>query len=286
MHFFISVIFYFLTTVQAEDVVVTAERIDRSYSDSTSTITHVSSEEIDRSGSSDVADLLRAKAGIQVNSNGGAGKSTSLFLRGTDSRHTLVLIDDVEVVDTTSIANTPRLEFISLDSVESVEVLKGSQSVLYGSQAIGGVLKINSKKLSGKKETFIKAGYGSFNDKRLSFLTLGGDKDKVIPNYLQRILYPMRMSSPTSPHVMMVVVPLHFCFLATTIDFLPSIHHRQYRLQNQRHHHQLYFPILLLMIAVVDDDVLDVFSLYFVSKPFLLYRQMQSCLFLLLLPVG
>tara|TARA_R110002072_G_scaffold1989_5_gene16637 strand:- start:92884 stop:94677 length:1794 start_codon:yes stop_codon:yes gene_type:complete len=170
--FCLSLLVPFINITNAQTVVVTAEKVKRSYSNSTSSIVSISREEIDSSQASDLPELLKSKAGIATFSNSSFGKASTVLLRGNDNRHTLIELDGVVINDVTGIAGAPRLEFLPLDLIESIEVIKGSQSVLYGSGAIGGVVKITTRK-SDTPVTSVSVGYGSYNNQQASFNTSG-----------------------------------------------------------------------------------------------------------------
>jgi vitamin B12 transporter len=187
--------FLFKFSAMAQDenpIIVTADQFDRPYSESTSSIDLITREDIEDSGVYNVLDLLRTRPGLSIPTNGPFGKASSIQIRGTDSRHTLVIIDGVRATDVTSISGGARLEFLGLDQIESIEILRGSQSVLYGSEAIGGVLKITTLKPK-EKLSKLKVGYGSyanrigsasFQDKR----SLGGvELSYVLGAGLQRV---------------------------------------------------------------------------------------------------
>ena len=87
-----------------------------------------------------VTELIARLAGVRTASNGGLGKTSSLFVRGTESRHVLLLVDGVRYGSAT--AGTPSFDTIALESIERIEVLKGPASALYGSDAVGGVIQI------------------------------------------------------------------------------------------------------------------------------------------------
>jgi vitamin B12 transporter len=132
---------------------------------STSDVASFDRKAIEDSGAVSLRDLLHRVPGIQLQRTGGAGQLTTINMRGTDNRHTLVLVDGVRQEDVTSIDGSSRLEFLSLDNIEKLEVIKGSQGVLYGSSAIGGVINITTKK---NNSSFVKARLGSFKHRSLS----------------------------------------------------------------------------------------------------------------------
>jgi vitamin B12 transporter len=165
---FIQLIFSQLVFSNDEPIIVTSERFKRDYSLSTSSILKYSGEEIEESGATNVADFLKGMEGINLFTSGPFGKASSLFLRGTSNRHTLIMVDGVRVTDLTAIGGGSRLEFLNTQNIESIEVLKGSQGVLYGAEAIGGVIKITTKKKTANK---VLAKLGSYNQRSLGAVT-------------------------------------------------------------------------------------------------------------------
>ncbi len=157
----------FIPSILAEpgDILVTAEKFERNYLESTSSIFVIDQNEIEAMNATSVADLLKRKGGFSVQTNGAYGKASSINLRGTDNRHTLVLIDGVRVTDITSISGGTRLEFLDPAQIEKIEVLKGNQGVLYGSEAVGGVISITTKKGA---QSQLGVEYGSFNRKKVA----------------------------------------------------------------------------------------------------------------------
>jgi vitamin B12 transporter len=131
------------------------ETVDSTLAD----VTVITREEIDASGSRDVLDLLRLEAGVDLYRTGGAGQQTSLFLRGTNANHVLVLIDGVRA----SSANTGAFafEWLPLDAVERIEIVRGPRASYWGSDAIGGVIQIFTRRLEGPR---VAAGYGTYDD--------------------------------------------------------------------------------------------------------------------------
>lgn len=100
--------------------------------------------EIERSQAQSLPEMLRGLAGVQIVSNGGRGKSTSLFLRGTSDKQLLVLVDGVKVGSATS--GAAALQDIPLALVERIEVVRGPRSSLYGSEALGGVIQVFTRR--------------------------------------------------------------------------------------------------------------------------------------------
>lgn len=107
-----------------------------------SSTTVVTRQEIEEGGYRDVVDVLEGVAGVNVVQSGGRGTQTSIFMRGTESNHTLILINGVRVVDSSVPGSVYQIEHLSTADIERIEVVRGPQSVLYGSDAIGGVINI------------------------------------------------------------------------------------------------------------------------------------------------
>lgn len=149
-------------TTTLDPIVVTATRTATPLSQIASSVTVISAEEIEEKQQNRVIDVLRSVPGVNIVQSGSVGGQTSVFLRGTDSRHTLVLIDGIEYRDVSTIGGIPRLEHLTTDNVAQIEVVRGAQSVLYGSDAIGGVINIITKK-GGQPSGFASVEAGSYN---------------------------------------------------------------------------------------------------------------------------
>lgn len=165
-------LFFFIISPWAEVITVTAERIERGLEQTTSTVTVITEKQIEQSQKSNLNDLLEEQAGLFLNSNGEFGKTSSLFLRGGDSSFNLVIIDGVEYSDKSSVGGAPLYEYLTLNNIKQIEILKGSQSVLYGSDAISGVIKITTKD-AGTKGGNLSVSYGSYDNKSVSANTQG-----------------------------------------------------------------------------------------------------------------
>ncbi|WP_455206242.1 TonB-dependent receptor domain-containing protein [Kaarinaea lacus] len=159
-----------LATAQAADemdpVVVTATRTAQ-IADQTLTPTIViTQQDIQLSQSRDIADLLRFHAGIELSRNGGPGQATSLFVRGTESDHVIIMIDGVKMnARTVSLA---AIQNMDPDLIEQIEIVKGPRSSLYGSEGIGGVVNIITRK-NTQAGDIIRAdgGVGSDNSRQI-----------------------------------------------------------------------------------------------------------------------
>lgn len=126
-------------------VVVTATATPTPQAKVGSSISVITREDIKRSQAATVTDLLKRVAGIHMAESGGPGGQTSIFMRGTNSNHVLVLIDGVEASDPSNPTGQFDFANLRLDNIERIEVVRGPQSVLYGSDAIGGVIQIFTK---------------------------------------------------------------------------------------------------------------------------------------------
>jgi vitamin B12 transporter len=127
-------------TATPAEVVITATRTATNVDELDVPVIVITREEIERALATDVASLLIARSGIEIARNGGPGQPASIFLRGTDSDHTTVLIDGVRINPGT-IGGAP-LQNIQPESIERIEIVKGARSSLYGTDAIGGVINI------------------------------------------------------------------------------------------------------------------------------------------------
>jgi vitamin B12 transporter len=147
-----------------EEIVVTANRIESPADETGSSVTVIGREEIERRHEPLVVDLLRTVPGVEVGQSGGPGTTASVFLRGGNSNHTLVLIDGVRVTNPSG-----GFDFSSLrsDNVERIEVLRGPQSTLYGSEAIGGVISITTRRGRPGFHYDVDARAGSFGTREI-----------------------------------------------------------------------------------------------------------------------
>jgi len=145
-----------------DTIVVTATRNELSIADATVPVTVIDREQIEQSLATDLSELLRFEAGIDIGRNGGPGQATSIFLRGTESNHTLLLIDGVRVNPGT--IGGAAFQHIAPEIIERVEIVKGARSALYGTDAIGGVINIITRQ-ADKSSVAASLGYGSFNSR-------------------------------------------------------------------------------------------------------------------------
>ncbi|MCK9538104.1 TonB-dependent receptor domain-containing protein [Dokdonella sp.] len=140
-------------------VQVTASRVAETVDATLADVSVITRAQIDASVARDALDLLRLQAGIDLYRTGGPGAQTSLFLRGTNTNQVLVLIDGVRAASATTGAFA--LEHLPLDAVERIEIVRGPRASYWGSDAIGGVIQIFTRRLDAPRMTL---GYGSYQD--------------------------------------------------------------------------------------------------------------------------
>ncbi|TMI95945.1 MAG: TonB-dependent receptor [Bacteroidetes bacterium] len=134
-----------------DEVVITANKYPNKTSLTGKVVTIITREQLERSGGKDLSQLLTEQVGVYIGgANSNAGKDKSLYLRGARVDHTLIAIDGVPVYDASGIGNNFDIRNLSIDQIERIEILKGSQSTLYGSDAIAGVINIITKKAGVK----------------------------------------------------------------------------------------------------------------------------------------
>ncbi|MBH3310049.1 TonB-dependent receptor [Pseudomonas mosselii] len=126
------------------DVLISASRQVESRTATSAANTVFTRTDIDRLQPSGVTDLLARVPGVQVAPTGGRGSLPGIFIRGTKAAQTLVLVDGVRIANATS--GDSGLQFLDVDQIERVEVLRGSRSAVYGSDAIGGVIQIFTRR--------------------------------------------------------------------------------------------------------------------------------------------
>ena len=170
------------TTNRLPEVVVTATRVATPLEEVGSAVTVISREEIVNSQARSLPDLLRESAGMNVVQSGGPGGQTSVFTRGLSSKETLFLIDGVRVGD--PLMGPPTLANITPDQVERIEIVRGPQSTLYGSDAMGGVVNIITRKGTGPlagSMTLEGGSYGTFN--QLANISIATNKFNVAASF-------------------------------------------------------------------------------------------------------
>lgn len=140
-----------------DQVTVTATRNPAKVSEVVAEVTVIDRAQLDRATGRTLVELLSQAAGLQFASNGGLGKTSSLFIRGLEGRHTLLLVDGVRVGSAT--VGTPSLDNLPLEAVDRIEIVRGPLSSLYGNGALGGVIQVFTRRaiqgLSGNAQATV-----------------------------------------------------------------------------------------------------------------------------------
>jgi vitamin B12 transporter len=152
------------TSLNLDDVVVTATRTPQPREEVVADVSVIEADQIQRGGQTTLVEMLQQQPGIEISSNGGAGTLSSIFMRGTNSGHVVVLIDGMRVSSAT--AGTTTFENLPLSQIDRIEILRGPATSLYGQDAIGGVIQIFTKKGTDKPKFYASAGFGSYNNKK------------------------------------------------------------------------------------------------------------------------
>ncbi len=171
------------TDSQLPVIVVTASRAPQTINTVPASISVITKDQIQQSPVNELPNLLRQDAALNIVTTGGYGQQTSIFTRGTESRHTLVLLDGVRINNATSSA--AGINFLDTTDIGQIEVLKGPASVQYGSDAIGGVIQLISAKpakqnlfttVEGGENGLYKAILGADLVKDDAYLQIRGQK--------------------------------------------------------------------------------------------------------------
>src|SRR5690606_34465333 len=153
---------------QLENIVVTANRQPQALKDTLGDITVVSREELQRAGADSIPTILSRQPGVQITDNGGRQTPTGIMLRGSNANHTLLLIDGVRI--NSSVQGGANWMAMDPAAIERIEILRGAASSLYGSDAIGGVVNIITRKGAGDRPLagWAELGVGSHSTVRSS----------------------------------------------------------------------------------------------------------------------
>ncbi|GAB4410890.1 MAG: TonB-dependent vitamin B12 receptor [Thermodesulfovibrionales bacterium] len=170
---------FFVSSVEAdekikvEDIIVTASRLEETVEETTSAVTVISRDEISKRDIIFITDLFRGLPELNLVQNGGPGRNATVFMRGGGPEHLLVMIDGVKVNSTT----TGSFDFsgINVDDIERIEIVKGPQSTIYGSEAMAGVINIITKKGKGKPQIDMSIEGGSFGTYKPTLTIYGSD---------------------------------------------------------------------------------------------------------------
>ncbi|WP_300175645.1 TonB-dependent receptor [uncultured Aliivibrio sp.] len=182
-HAYTSPVFAQNTTTETDEtMVVTANRFEQSESSILASVSVVTKEEIELLQAKTLTEVLRYIPGIQVGESGGPANTTSVFLRGSESNHTLVLLNGMKINN----ASSGGFDFsiIPIETIEQVEVIRGPRAAVYGADAIGGVINLITKTES--KESFhqIKTTVGSDAYYQTSWQSKGQLNDDTYGSFL------------------------------------------------------------------------------------------------------
>ena len=151
--------------IDTSQIVITASRVPESEADTAASVTIIDREEIERLDEPLVANLLRLTPSAAVTTSGPDGSLTEVRIRGAEANHTMLFVDGIKIDDPAS-GDTPRFEILNADLVSRIEVVRGPQSALWGSEAIGGVIAVNG--VDDSPGLRAKAEAGSFGLLRAS----------------------------------------------------------------------------------------------------------------------
>lgn len=159
------------------EVVVTSDRLPTPKDQVAGSISVLTAEDLERGQRDNVSDALRGLPGVDVTQRGGIGTATGLSLRGAGSDRTLVFVDGIEVNDPIGGGGSGSFDFgnLTADNLERVEVLRGSQSALYGPDATGGVVQVFTKRGQGPLKGTLSGELGGEGYQKSSLSVQGGD---------------------------------------------------------------------------------------------------------------
>ncbi len=164
------------SSTTGDNIIVTATRTAQSADEALASVSVINRQQIEQLQPGDLLDLLSVAQGVDVSRSGGRGANASLYLRGSNNGHTLVMVDGVRQGSAT--LGEVSLQHIDPAMIERVEIVRGPRSSLYGSEALGGVIQIFTRRQSGDFKPIISLGYGSDNT-RESSVDVGGSLGKT-----------------------------------------------------------------------------------------------------------
>ncbi|HEY0664580.1 MAG TPA: TonB-dependent receptor [Gallionella sp.] len=184
-------------------LVVTGTRIEQPLQQSLSDTAVITRQQIEDSHAVDVAAVLKQLAGVEFYQSGGTGMQSSLFLRGGNSSHVLVLVDGVRINSATT--GTTAIDQLMLDQIDHIEVVRGNVSSLYGSEAIGGVIQIFTRRGKGEPSFNASAGIQTHNTRRFA-AGFGGEAGNTAFN-LQASRFATDGVSAINPEIVAGIQP-------------------------------------------------------------------------------
>ena len=160
------------------EVIVSATKTEEYQAETGSSTTVITADDLKKKNKGTVLEVLRDVPGVAVMQYGGLGGGTSIYLRGSKPGHTLVMIDGVELNDPMATDRSFDFAHLLTGNIEQIEIVRGAQSTLYGSDAIGGVINVITKKGEGKQKWDASFEGGSHNTFKET-LGLSGSSDKL-----------------------------------------------------------------------------------------------------------
>ena len=156
-------------TQQLERVTVTATKFPAKSTQTGKVVTIIDEATLSRSLGKDLSQVLTEQAGLVINgATSNPGKDKSVFLRGAKNDYTVILVNGIPVTDPSGVGGAFDLRLFPIEQIERIEIVKGAQSTLYGSDAVAGVINIITKKgAEAPAQFFGNASYGSFNTKKI-----------------------------------------------------------------------------------------------------------------------
>lgn len=161
-----------------EPVIFSANRTPTDYAKVGSSVSVITEKEIDSQSKTFLQDYLQQVPGVNISTTGGVGKTTTFMLRGLGQRYVKVLVDGMDLSDPTSTQTQTSFEHLLVGDVAQIEVLKGSQSTLYGGDAVAGVISVDS--IAATRPGLFQSGsaeYGSYNTWRGAYSAGYADTD-------------------------------------------------------------------------------------------------------------
>jgi vitamin B12 transporter len=181
-------------------VVITATRTPELADQSLAAVTVIDSREIARRQALSLQELFQGEAGIQINNNGGLGKVSSVYLRGTEAEEVLVLVDGVRMGSVS--LGTTAFQYVPVDQIDHIEIVRGPRSSVYGSEAIGGVIQIFTRRPTDGLRSEASAASGSHSTQSYTGAIAGkaeGLGYSVSASYLDSDGYPNCRGIPYPP---------------------------------------------------------------------------------------
>ena len=154
-----------------DQITVSANRVFTPVNETGAIVDVIDEEIIQNKKATFLTQILSTTPGISVSQNGPVGSTTEIKIRGYGSKYIKVYYDGIDIADVTGVEVKPYIVGIPSNNLKKIEILQGSQSALYGSEAVGGVLFLETKDLTEKNDSSINIQYGSYNTKSLSIST-------------------------------------------------------------------------------------------------------------------